>query len=210
MRFDSSHRTSSPPAVWSHVHRVSWNCACRGLVAGPGQAFESSFSFIPGDLLVSSSTYVGTAATVVVGQTLPPNDTLSGAVKATNNGTYPNVFLNANVDGSFGVTSPIILRQYSLSRDYRSAHLDNILNVTDRTGIVTSFSSKSELSLNLSTSRRALTFTGYNAPVNTLDVSNSNTPNHVDPTNQVPASYQRAIVQTPCGDEEDFRCSDRP
>jgi hypothetical protein len=84
------------------------------------------------------------------------------------------------------------------------------VNVTDRTGIVTSFSSKSELSLNLSTSRRALTFTGYNAPVNTLDVSNSNTPNHVDPTNQVPASYQRAIVQTPCGDEEDFRCSDRP
>ena len=47
-------------------------------------------------------------------------------------------------------TSPIILRQYSLSRDYRSAHLDNILNVTDRTGIVTSFSSKSELALNLS------------------------------------------------------------
>ena len=36
---------------------------------------------------------------------------------------------------------------------------------------------------------------GYNAPVNTLDVSNSNTPNHVDPTNQVPAIYQRAIVQ---------------
>ena len=35
-----------------------------GLAAGPGQAFESSFSFIPGDLLVSSSTYVGTAATV--------------------------------------------------------------------------------------------------------------------------------------------------
>jgi hypothetical protein len=48
-----------------------------GLAAGPGQAFESSFSFIPGDLVVSSSTYVGTAATVVVGQTLPSNDTLS-------------------------------------------------------------------------------------------------------------------------------------
>jgi hypothetical protein len=47
----------------------------------------------------------------------------------------------------------------------------------------------------LSTSGGALTFIGHNSPINTLDVSNSNTPNHVDPTNPVAASYQRAIIQ---------------
>jgi hypothetical protein len=69
------------------------------------------------------------------------------------------------------------------------------LNVTDQTSIVTSFSSKSELALNLSLTRSALTFMGYKALINTLDVSNSNTPSHVDPTNPVAASYQRAIVE---------------
>jgi hypothetical protein len=63
------------------------------------------------------------------------------------------------------------------------------------TGIVTSFSSKSELALNISTNKSALTFMGYDAPLNTLDVSNSNTPNHVDPTNPVAEIYPRAIVQ---------------
>jgi hypothetical protein len=140
---------------------------------------------------VSSSTYAGTAATVTVGQTLP------GGGIATNDGTYPNVFENAKVDGSFGVTSPLILREYVLHGHNRSAVLVKTLNVTDRTGnsISTSFSPKSELALNLSTTRSALTFMGYKAPINTLDVSNSNTPSHVDPTNPVAASYQRAIVQ---------------
>ncbi|HUI22125.1 MAG TPA: hypothetical protein VLZ74_13905 [Methylocella sp.] len=159
-----------------------------GLGAGTGQALEF-FPVIPGNLIVSSSTYAGTAATVAIGQTLP------GGGTAIANGSYPNVFQNATVDGSFGVTSPIILKQYSLSRDNRSAFLINKLNVSDQTGIVTSFSSKSELALNFSTSGDALTFMGYSAPINTLDVSNSNTPSHVDPTNPVAASYQRAIIQ---------------
>ena len=160
-----------------------------GLTTGAVRASDSSFSFIPGALVVSSSTYAGTAATVTVGQTLP------GGGTAIANGTYPNVFENATVDGSFGVTSPLILREYVLPGNNRSAVLVKTLNVTDRTGIVTSFSSKSELALNLSTTRNALTFMGYKAPINTLDVSNSNTPSHVDPTNPVAASYQRAIVE---------------
>ena len=43
--------------------------------------------------------------------------------------------------------------------------------MTDRTGnsISTSFSSKSELALNLSTSGSALTFMGYKALINTLN-----------------------------------------
>ena len=79
-----------------------------------------------------------------------------------------------------------ILRQYALSRDNRSAFLINSLNVTERTGIVTSFSSKSELALNFSTTGNALTFMGYNAPINTLDVSNSYTANHA-PTPPIPS-----------------------
>jgi len=35
---------------------------------------------------------------------------------------------------------------------------------------------------------------GYNAPVNTLDVSNSNTPNHVDPTNQVRGQLSSSAI----------------
>ncbi len=51
--------------------------------------------------------------------------------------------------------------------------------------IVTSFSSKSELGLNISKDGRSVTFMGYLAGVNQLDVSNANTPGAVDPTNPV-------------------------
>lgn len=159
------------------------------LVSGLGQASAASLKFIPGDLIVSSSIYTGNASTVIAGQALP------GGGMAIADGTYPDVFENAGPDGSFGVTSPIYLKQYSLSFNNDAIFLDNSLNVTALTGIVTSFSSKSELSLHISTNKSALTFMGYDAPLNTLDVSNSNTPNHVDPTNPVAATYQRAIVQ---------------
>jgi hypothetical protein len=52
------------------------------------------------------------------------------------------------------------------------------------------------MALNLSTNRNALTFLGYNSGVGAVDVSNSNTPNHIDPTNtdtQTPTN--RSVVQ---------------
>ena len=52
--------------------------------------------------------------------------------------------------------------------------------------LVTSFSSKSEIGLHLSHDGKYLTFMGYVAPINVLDVSNSNTPGVVDPTNPDP------------------------
>jgi hypothetical protein len=61
--------------------------------------------------------------------------------------------------------------------------------------IVTSFSSKSELALNLSTDGSVLTFMGYIPPPNTVDVSNSNTPGVYDPTNPAGGSYFRAVAQ---------------
>src|SRR5208282_1633884 len=61
--------------------------------------------------------------------------------------------------------------------------------------LVTSFSSKSELALNLSTDGKTVSFVGYIAKPGTLDVSNSNTPGVIDPTNPVPGAYYRAVAQ---------------
>ena len=60
------------------------------------------------------------------------------------------MFNNDLVDGSFGVTSPVFLDQIT-----PSGRLVSTLRVPDASqhggGLVTSFSSKSELALNLST-----------------------------------------------------------
>jgi hypothetical protein len=64
---------------------------------------------------------------------------------------------------------------------------------SDANQMVTSFSSKSELALNLSLSGRQVTFMGYLAPVGAIDVSNSNTPGVVDPTNPVSSTYYRVV-----------------
>ena len=61
--------------------------------------------------------------------------------------------------------------------------------------MVTSFSSKSELALNLSTDGEQLTFMGYLAGINDVDVSNSNTPLAPDPTNPVTAIDYRLVAQ---------------
>src|SRR5499427_8296590 len=153
-----------------------------------GQAVAAEM-FVLGDLIVTRSVYVGTAATVTVGQTLP------GGGTAVADGTYPNVFNNTQPDPSCGVTSPIFLDQLTTS-----GTLVNSLNVTaaaaaQGVNVTTSFSSKSEMGINLSTNGSALTFMGYVSPVNMLDVSNSNTPGHVDPTNPVALTFQRAVVQ---------------
>jgi hypothetical protein len=169
------------------------------------------FHFQHDTLVLSRSVYVGTAATVTVGQTLPPGCVAGnvsvpliagGSAKvavtcatATADGAFPQVFNNAAPDGSFGVTSPIFL--------------DNLTTDGDRIGtlpvptdlLVTSYSSKSELAVNRSTDGRSITFVGYHggpgfvtAP-NQLDVSNSNTPGLIDPTNPVVSQYYRAVVE---------------
>jgi hypothetical protein len=137
-----------------------------------------------GNLVISISQYVGNASTVTVGQALP------GGGIAVADGTYPNVFKNDTIDSSFGVTSPIILRQITTSGVFVSSY-------AVPTGLLTtSFSSKSELALNLSTDRTSLTFLGYAAPINQLDVSNSNTPGIIEPGNPVvTAPAYRAVAQ---------------
>ena len=155
--------------------------------------------FLPGNLVVSGSYYTGPADLLAPGVTeLPPGCTGSGCTAAVADGSYPYVFNNDASDPSFGVTSPVFLDQ--ITPDGR---LVNVLRVPDGTGpggtranhVVTSFSSKSELALNLSTDGRDLTFMGYYATPNTVDVSNANTPGAIDPTNPVTSAYYRVVAE---------------
>jgi hypothetical protein len=173
-----------PHSMRRQLNRFALFAIAAAFGAAPGFAQQ----FQPGNLVVSRSTYEGTAATVMVGQNLPPGCVTGSAscVQAVNNGAYPNVFLNAPVDGSFGVTSPIFLDQMTTG-----GQLINTMTVNP-TQIVTSFSSKSELAVNLSTDGTTLTFMGYTlgsanttTMINDLDASNSNTPGLIDPTNPV-------------------------
>jgi len=180
------------------------------VAANDGDDF-GHFGFIPDLLVLSRSVYVGKASTVTVGQTLPPG-CVAGTVSvpllaggtasvkvmcgtAIADGTYPTVFNNDGAEGSFGVTSPIFLDSITTN-----GLLVGTLPIPTNQ-IVTSFSSKSELALNRSTDGKSITFMGYRggpgfvtAP-NQLDVSNSNTPGVVDPTNPVQSQYFRSVAE---------------
>jgi hypothetical protein len=51
----------------------------------------------------------------VVGMSLPPECVPANCVLATTNGSYPQVFNNALVDSSFGITAKIILDELTTS-----------------------------------------------------------------------------------------------
>lgn len=141
----------------------------------------------PGNLLVSRTVYQ--AANITPGTTMLPPGCTTGCAPATADGTYPTVFNNDLIDGSFGITSPIFLDQVD---PYNGRVRGTIPVPTSK--LVSSFSSKSELALNLSTDGRDVTFMGYVAPTATIDVSNSNTPGAIDPTNPDPAAYYRGVA----------------
>ena len=162
------------------------------------------FFFWPGNLVVSRSVYDNNPNNVQVGTILPPNcaSTQGGCSAATGapyNGTYPYVWNNDTYDASFGITSKIYLDQVLPfgfvidSLEVPNSSQRGISGASDQ--LVTSFSSKSELALNLSTDGHYLTFSGYVAPIDHLDVSNSNTPGAVDPTNPVGENVYRAAAQ---------------
>ena len=145
--------------------------------------FRPGNSFGPGNLLISRSVYDNNPANVVAGTTLlPPNCVAPNCVTATDSGAYPYVFNNVLADGSFGITSRIVLDQLKPSGKFVNSlevevtHREEHRDQPTRERIVTSFPSKSEIALNLSTDGRRVTFMGYLAPVNAIDVSNSNTP----------------------------------
>jgi hypothetical protein len=151
------------------------------LSLGVSQAAQADV-FTGGNLIVSRTSYAGVAGTVTVGQALP------GGGVAVANGAFPNVFQNETPDPSFGVTSPIFLDQLTTSGSLVSSL------AIDSSQVTTSFASKSELGLNVSTDGKSVSFMGYAAPINQLDVSNSNTAAVLDPTNPVTSTTARAIA----------------
>ncbi len=174
------------------------------LAAAQNTPLKVTNGFYPNNLVVSRSVYDNNPGNVTVGEILPPNCALtsggcSASTGAPYNGTYPAVFNNDLYDASFGITSKIYLDQVTLSgQRISSIEVPNGDEgiPTSANHLVTSFSSKSELALHLSTDGKFLTFMGYVAPVNSIDVSNSNTPLAIDATNpdgQTPA--YRAVAK---------------
>ncbi len=156
--------------------------------ASHGRPVYQDRFLVPGDLLVSESYYINDPD-IVAGQTILPPGCTSGCGIAIANGNYPYVFNNDSVDGSFGVTSPLFLREIT-----PFGQTQDVIPVPS-SELNTSFSSKSEGALNLSTDGKYVTFIDYVAPPDTADVSNANTPGVIDPTNPVPGAYYRAVAQ---------------
>jgi hypothetical protein len=192
--------------------KSSWRPLVKGLAILSAAALATSIPalaedhdndhihFFSGNLVVSRSVYDNNANNVKVGALLPPNcaNTVGPCAAAINNGAYPFVFNNDTIDASFGITSKIFLDQITPSGfllDSLEVPNSSFRNVrTESNQLVTSFSSKSEMALNLSTDGKLLTFMGYVAPVNTIDASNSNTPGVIDPTNPVGINFFRAVA----------------
>jgi hypothetical protein len=176
---------------------------------------KSDFSgFKPGTLALTRSVYVTPPSALVPGVTVLPPGCIAGpvivplvaggdvtpapVVSCTSpivDATFPTVFQNDTIDGHFGMTSPIFVD--NLSTD---GHLLGTLTIpTDR--IVTSFSSKSELALHLSTDGKSVTFAGYHGGPgfftgpSVFDVSNGNTPGLIDPTNEAVGQYYRSVAE---------------
>jgi hypothetical protein len=170
------------------------------------QGFDNSqIHFFPGNLVVSRSVYDNNPNNTVVGVTaLPPNcsapsgSCTTPATTAISNGIYPFVFNNDTIDASFGITSKIFLDQITpFGFVLNTLEVPNSSQWNFRPGsnqLVTSFSSKSEIALNLSTDGKLLSFMGYVAPINAIDASNANTPGAVDPTNPVGINLFRAVA----------------
>lgn len=157
--------------------------------ASTTRAASAGAGIVPGDLLVSTSRYVD-GHNITAGKTqLPPGCTGSNCVTATAGSSYPYVFNNDGTDGSFGVVSPLFLQELTTS----GQHIGTV-NVPSNE-LNTSFSSKSEGTLNLSPDGKTLSFIDYHAPVDTVDTSNANTPGVIDPTNPVPSAYYRTVAQ---------------
>jgi hypothetical protein len=138
----------------------------------------------PNSLVISSSTYdstQGAVASLAVGTTIP--NTADAGQPAVAGNDYVNVWNNAKIDGSFGITSPITLTVLNPSSNQV---LNTILVPTNQ--VVTSFSSKSEMGLHFLNDSNGghLTFVAYaGAGVGALDVSNSDAVPGQDPTNPV-------------------------
>jgi hypothetical protein len=151
----------------------------------PRWAFRNNARLVPDSVVISGTVFPRDGVNPSIGQTLPyatnygstvpePTPVLAQAVAP---GQFPYIFNNDGPDGSFAVQTPIDLWDVSLGgQPLGAVHVPT-------NEMTTSFSSKSELAINLSTDGQSVSFSGYGAPVGEFDASNSNTPGSFDVTN---------------------------
>jgi hypothetical protein len=175
-------------------HIVIGAAATTAVMATSAAQAQQALGNFSNDLIVSSATY--TDPGFLVGAALPN----SGGVTAINSSAFcssancsSNVWNNDSVDANFGITADIVLQNINTT----TGAVDNTVNVTQiaaaaGVNLVTSFSSKSELAINTSLTGTSLTFMGYNTTAGQLDISNSNTPDSIEPgnTDTAPATYR--------------------
>jgi hypothetical protein len=171
-----------------------------GLLASLPARAQQPLGNYSGDLIVSSSTYTDPGFAAGQSGVLPlstPTSTNASSAFCTTANCSGNVWNNDAVDANFGVTSQIFLSDVNTT----TGHVDNTVNVTsiaseEGINLVTSFSSKSELAINLTPNGQGLTFMAYNSTTGELDVSNANTPGIIEPgnTDTQTATY-RAVGQ---------------
>jgi hypothetical protein len=150
---------------------------------------EPGTLLVSGSLVISTSAYDrthGALASLTAGMT-PLAGSATATATAVAGNAYPTVWTNESVDGSFGVTSPIQIIDFNPST---STVLSKVTVPTDQ--VVTSFPSKSELGLHLTSdaSGAHLVFVAYaGAGVGALDVSNSDAVAGQDLTNPVTFAF---------------------
>jgi hypothetical protein len=197
------HKPSRPLFSRSLTSTIVLGLLAAGATGASINASADDFGvgFFPGNLVVSRSVYDNRSANVQVGEILPPGCAqvkggCGAATGAPADGTYPFVWNNVLYDANFGVTSKIFLDQMTPSGfPISSIEVPNTVNASGKSDqLVTSFSSKSELALHLSSDGQDLSFVGYVSPIDALDVSNSNTPGVVDPTNPDAQNFFRGIA----------------
>ena len=143
-----------PRALWLSFVAVAFAGAV-GVFHAAAQ--NGSAFFLPGNLVISRSLYVDTNSIIAGVTLLPPNCAPANCptpVTAVVGSAYPYVFNNDSVDGSFGVTSKIFLDQITTagalinSLEVPNSSQNGVPPTKDQ--MVTSFSSKSEMALNVS------------------------------------------------------------
>src|SRR5580693_7528690 len=181
----------------SKSFRLALTVGCSAFALTAAANAARAADFIAGDtLLISTTTYqaVGEVASLVPGVSLLPGANAGQTSTAVSNGNLNTVWNNEVGDPSFGVTSAISLSDLNVTTGAVLA------STTLNPSIVsTSFSSKSELGLNLTktSSGYVATFMGYaGGGVGNIDVSNSDTTAFKDTTNPVTSFFAPGANQT--------------
>jgi len=181
----------------SKFYRHILVAGCSALALAVAASGARATDYIAGDsLLISTTTYqdVGAVAGLVAGVSQLPGANAGETSTAVSNGALNTVWNNASGDPSFGVTSAIGISDLNAKTGAVLAS-----KTIDPSIVSTSFSSKSELGLNLTrtSSGYVATFMGYaGGGVGSLDVSNSDTTAYKDTTNPVTSYFAPGANQT--------------